>query len=192
MNYELYKWIHGFSGHSQMLDNFMIFCTKGAIVILALMLLFIWVAGKTKHRKSVLYAGIGGVIGIIVNILISHIYYEPRPFVTHNVQPLISHAADASFPSDHTTGAFSIAFILWLRHRRIGTVAIIFAALVGLSRVWVGVHYPFDVLGSIIVSIILAIVVMKSSKLLDPIIRKIVFIYERIVGVKKGTSGHNM
>jgi undecaprenyl-diphosphatase len=63
----------------------------------------------------------------------------------HAVHPLIAHKPDASFPSDHATAAFAIAVAIWLRSRTVGAVAIVFAALLAVGRVAVGVHYPGDV-----------------------------------------------
>ncbi len=75
-------------------------------------------------------------------------YGWPRPFVAHPdlVHLFAPHAADASFPSDHATAAFAIAVAILLRNRLWGSVTLAAAALLAVSRVVIGVHYPLDVL----------------------------------------------
>ena len=106
-----------------------------------------------SYKITVLQAGVTGIFGLAANYLLSLVYYEPRPFVAHHVDVLIHHAADASFPSDHTTGALAISIAFWLYHRKIGSCLIAFGLLTGFSRIWVGHHYPVDVLGSILVAL---------------------------------------
>lgn len=183
--------IHGMAGHNVFLDDFMVFCTSNAIYIFGLALLLIWVFGNEYYKKSAFYAGITGILALCMNYLITLIYYEPRPFVTHHVHTLISHAADASFPSDHTTGAFAIAMLMWLRHRKLGVWMIVFALLTGFSRIWVGHHYPFDVLGSIVVATIIAIFINKVNKLLDPLAHFSISIYHFLIRKKRTTTQSN-
>ncbi|MCZ8494337.1 undecaprenyl-diphosphatase [Priestia megaterium] len=190
MNYELFKMIHGMAGHNVLLDEFMVFCTSNAIYIFGIALLLIWLFGKEYYKKSAFYAGLTGLVALCINYLITLIYYEPRPFVAHHVHTLISHAADASFPSDHTTGAFAIAMLMWLRHKKIGGVMILFALLTGFSRIWVGHHYPFDVLGSIIVATVIAMLLNKLTKMLEPIANFIISIYYFLIR-KKRTASHS-
>ncbi|MBU8878681.1 undecaprenyl-diphosphatase [Bacillus sp. FJAT-29790] len=182
MNYELFKSIHNLSGHSNVLDNIMVFITNNAIYIFALTLLVLWVFGGKSMKRAVLYAGGTGVVALVVNVLISLIYFEPRPFVTHHIETLIPHAADASFPSDHSTGAFAIAIAMWFRYKKVGIPMFILALLTGYSRIWAGVHYPFDVLGSLIVAIVVSYVIVKLSRWFDPLVNWIISIYESIIG----------
>ncbi|MBQ4869400.1 undecaprenyl-diphosphatase [Priestia megaterium] len=191
MNYELFKIIHGMAGHNKLLDGFMIFCTNSAIYIFGIALLLMWIFGNEYYKKSAFYAGVTGLVALCINFLITLVYYEPRPFVTHHVHLLISHAADASFPSDHTTGAFAIAMLIWLRNRKIGGIMILFALLTGFSRIWVGHHYPFDVLGSVIVATVIAILIKKITKLVDPLANLIISIYYFLIRKKRTTNPSN-
>ncbi|EIT84783.1 hypothetical protein A374_13865 [Fictibacillus macauensis ZFHKF-1] len=192
MNETLLKNIHGLAGQSDLLDQLMIFITDKAIYLFGLILLLMWVFGNVKTKKVALLAGITGVIGIVINVAISHIYFETRPFVTLGYKPLIDHAADASFPSDHTTGAFSIALILFAYRKKIGTFAIVLAVLTGFSRIYAGLHYPFDVLGSIVVSVILALIITKLDFLFEKPIQKIIDLYLSIFGKRSERRNQNM
>ncbi|WP_246277256.1 undecaprenyl-diphosphatase [Neobacillus endophyticus] len=168
-----------------LLDALMVFVSKNALIIYALGLLLMWFLGKEKLKNTVVFAAITGAIGLFINLILGHIYYEPRPFVTHHVQLLIQHARDSSFPSDHTTGAFSLALAVLIRHRKIGVGMLILAVLTGFSRIYVGHHYPFDVLESIIVALLTSTFVYKFSSVFEPIGRIIITIYNRIPLVPK-------
>jgi undecaprenyl-diphosphatase len=84
----------------------------------------------------------------IISYLIGFIYYVPRPFVNNKVNLLFPHIADASFPSDHAIGTMSIAVGLNKYNRTLGNISILISILVGISRVFVGHHYPIDVVGA--------------------------------------------
>jgi undecaprenyl-diphosphatase len=186
MNYKLFQAINQNAGHHPFLDGLMVFVTKDALFIFALVLLLMWFFGKDQYKYTVVFAAITGAIGLFINLIIGHIYYEPRPFVTHHVYLLIQHVKDASFPSDHTTGAFSLAFaVLWQKHRKIGFGMLLFALLTGFSRIYVGHHYPFDVLGSIIVALFASRVVYTFSSIFRPVGQIIINIYNRIPMVPK-------
>jgi undecaprenyl-diphosphatase len=189
MNYNLFQSINNLAGHHPFWDKLMVFVSKDALIIYALILLIMWFFGKQNFKYTVVYAVITAVIGLLINVVIGHIYYEPRPFVTHKgVHLILAHAKDASFPSDHATGAFSLALAVLLRNRKTGIFMLLLAILTGYSRVYVGNHYPFDVLGSIVVSLVVSIVVYQLRGLLQPIPRAIVGIYNRIPLVPKNAS----
>ncbi|HHW36232.1 MAG TPA: undecaprenyl-diphosphatase [Bacillales bacterium] len=188
MNYNLFKSINQLAGHHPFLDGLMVGITNNALMIYAIVLLLIWFFGKNHYKQTVVFAAITGVLGLLINFVIGHIYFEPRPFVTHKVNLLVTHAADASFPSDHTTGAFALALAVLFVHRKIGLGMLLFAFLTGFSRIYVGHHYPFDIFGSIIVSLVISIIVYKLSPFLEPIPNAIINLYNRIPYVSKNTE----
>ncbi|MCQ6282221.1 undecaprenyl-diphosphatase [Bacillus sp. EB600] len=186
MNYKLFQAINQSAGHHPFLDGLMVFVTKDALIVYALVLLLMWFFGKEKYKYTVVFAVITGALGLFINFILGHIYYEPRPFITHHVHLLIQHAKDSSFPSDHTTGAFSLALaVLWRKHRKIGIGMLLFAILTGTSRVYVGHHYPFDVLASIIVALFTSRLVYTFNSVFRPIGRIIINTYNRIPLVPK-------
>lgn len=185
MNYKLFQDINQNAGHHPLLDGLMVFATQNALIVYALVLLLMWFFGKEKYKYTVVYAAITGGIGLTINFILGHIYYEPRPFVSHHVHLLMQHVIDSSFPSDHATGVFALALAVLLRHRKIGFGMLLFAILTGISRVYVGHHYPFDILASIIVAIFSCTLVYKLSFILEPIARTIINIYNRIPLVPK-------
>jgi undecaprenyl-diphosphatase len=190
MNYEIFQAINHHAGQQPILDGLMVFFTQFAFPFFALVLLFMWFLGKEKEKYTVVYAAITAVIGLVINFILGHIFYENRPFVTHHVNLLVQHVKDSSFPSDHATGTFSIALaILWRKHRKIGIGMLLFALCTGISRVYVGNHYPFDVLTSIIVALVVSGLVFAMQSFIAPIGRAVITIYNRIPLVPKNEQG---
>jgi undecaprenyl-diphosphatase len=63
-----------------------------------------------QNQHALVVAGFAGVLALIINVIISHIWFRPRPFtVFQKGTQLIPHSSDASFPSDHTSGSFGFA-----------------------------------------------------------------------------------
>ncbi|MBT2656043.1 undecaprenyl-diphosphatase [Bacillus sp. ISL-18] len=185
MNYQLFKDINQAAGHHPILDGLMVFVTQNALIIYAVVLLLMWFFGKDKYKNTVVLAAITGIIALFINVVIGHIYFEPRPFVSHKVNLLISHSSDASFPSDHGTGAFSLALAVLYRHRKLGIGMVLFAVLTGISRVYVGHHYPFDIIGSLVVAAIVSIFIYKISPIIHPISKRMINLYNRMPLVNK-------
>lgn len=79
--------------------------------------------------------------------------YRPRPFVALGIEPILAHAATAAFPSGHTVFMVSIACVLLMMDRRWAKAAFALAALSGLARVVVGVHWAGDILGGFAVAL---------------------------------------
>lgn len=94
---------------------------------------------------------------IIGNGLIKNLVMRDRPcWIDLSVPLLIENPHDYSFPSGHTLAAFETAFSIFLFNRRWGIPALIFAALMGLSRMYLFVHFPTDVLSGMVLGIFIA------------------------------------
>lgn len=165
-NVSLFLQIFGLNGHSQILDQLMIFGTKYLIYIMAMLVLILGFRGKIKERKALLLIIFGLPISILIIVVIHQFYFEPRPFVTFNFLPIVSEVANsASFPSRHTTIAAVIAFAYTYFKSKWASLFLFLMLWVGISRIFVGVHYPLDVIGGFLVSIISLFISIKIRNL---------------------------
>ena len=89
---------------------------------------------------------------IVNNLLLKNLVGRIRPYdACQTLLPLVAKPVDASFPSGHTGSSFASAYVMYrYLPKREGVAAIVLAALIGLSRLYVGVHYPSDVLTGVL------------------------------------------
>ena len=138
----------------------------GAVWILIIVVLFL----NKQTRKISLIALTSLLMNLIVcNGLIKPMIGRVRPYERIEVlNILVKEPWDHSFPSGHTSAAFAAAWILYLRFgKKVGIPALILATLISFSRLYVGVHYPSDVLGGIFVGTLMAFVVNHCAKRLE-------------------------
>jgi undecaprenyl-diphosphatase len=127
------------------------------VYVLPLALLVIWLRADTPAdwRRAVLAGIVTALVAFLLGLVLERTLSRPRPFVELGFQPLFTHAADSSFPSDHTLVGVALVGTLLGPARRMGVVLVIWALVVGLARIAAGVHYPSDVLGSALLALVL-------------------------------------
>ena len=119
-----------------------------------------------KTRKSGFTALLALIIGsVITNLVLKTAVARIRPYdAVEGLVPLVKKLRDYSFPSGHTCASFSCAVVYYKMYPDIkGKGAMVLAVLIALSRLYVGVHYPTDVLGGAIVGWLSAILALKIS-----------------------------
>lgn len=121
------------------------------IILSVLLLLF------KKTRK----VGICCALGLIFDLLVVNIAVKPlvariRPYeVIKEITILTHQPGDHSFPSGHSAGSFACAWAFFRAYKKKwGVPALVLASLIAISRLYVGVHYPTDVIGGIVIGII--------------------------------------
>lgn len=153
LNLSLFSWINASPEASNASINFAIFIANDLLYCMILLFAWFWLRGNYDTKKQILKAFIFTSIAILVSQCISHVYYHPRPFVMEVGRTLIYHAPNGSFPSDHMLIFSSIAFsYLFSAQRKLGIFLLIIAWLVAWSRVYLGVHFPLDMLGAFLLA----------------------------------------
>jgi len=153
LNLSLFSWINASPEASNASINFAIFIANDLLYCMILLFAWFWLRGNYDTKKQILKAFIFTSIAILVSECISHVYYHPRPFVMEVGRTLIYHAPNGSFPSDHMLIFSSIAFsYLFSAQRKLGIFLLVMAWLVAWSRVYLGVHFPLDMLGAFLLA----------------------------------------
>lgn len=136
----------------------------GTIYIVPLFLIFLWYAKSKESIKNKILAleilASGLVSWQIISRLVKTFYFRNRPFANSsiNVQELLFHRPDQSFPSDHASLIFAFTFALYLfGNKKLGHIFLCFSILVSLARVATGLHYPSDIIGGVIVGFLAAL-----------------------------------
>ncbi|MDH1699261.1 phosphatase PAP2 family protein [Acinetobacter johnsonii] len=153
LNLTLFSWINASPEASNTSIHFAIFIANDLLYCMILLFAWFWLRGNYDTKKQILKAFIFTSIAILISQCISHVYYHPRPFVMEVGRTLIYHAPNGSFPSDHMLIFSSIAFsYLFSAQRKVGAFLLIMAWLVAWSRVYLGVHFPLDMLGAFLLA----------------------------------------
>jgi undecaprenyl-diphosphatase len=156
----------------------------GPLVLLAVLAL-IWLlprptAPRPVERRAVIYALLIAALALGANQVIGHLWARPRPGMKYVVTQLLSPSSDASFPSDHATLCFGLALPVLLVLRRAGVLLIVCSLVVGFARVYVGRHYPGDVLGSLVVAALVTGLVWQARGRIEWIVAPLLAILARL------------
>ncbi len=119
-----------------------------AIVVLS------WVRGQPSERVCLVSIVFAAVLALGINYVLGLSFPHPRPFMIGIGHTYVAHAPETSFPSDHATlmWTFALGLLLWTSPWWSGWLAVILAALTSWARVFLGLHFPFDMLGSVAVA----------------------------------------
>ncbi|TKI08861.1 undecaprenyl-diphosphatase [Martelella alba] len=157
--------VNASSGTSAGVILFAKICAQYSLFVIPLIILKLWFFGNEQTRRQALSCVITSLFALGLGALCSHIYYHPRPFMIPIGHTWMAHAPDASFPSDHGTLFFSAAVALMLSRATIyGSVLLILSCFVAWSRVFLGVHFPFDMVGAVIIALLANMIIFPLWK----------------------------
>ena len=183
LNSEIFNIINGYANQSALLSVLSVAVAKYAVFIVPLYLTWMFLKKDDYFKQQSLFAFYSGVLGLALNFIITVFYFHSRPFMVGEGRLLIKHAPETSFPSDHTTLLLSIGFYL-LSEPKLRIHGILFSLLgilVGISRIYCGVHWPFDIAGSFLVAFLVNLVVVFIKQYLFKINERIILISKRIL-----------
>jgi len=183
LNQGMFLSINSIANKFSWLDNIAILSAEYLPFMFIGVLLYLWFVEKQDNKESSLYAGYSVLFALTINWFIASFYFHSRPFMDGLGTALISHDPDASFPSDHTTFLISIALTLTFikETKKPGLLLCVFAAIGGLARVFCGVHYPFDIVGSLLTSTVASLIVIYLKNKLTVINQLIINLYYEVM-----------
>jgi undecaprenyl-diphosphatase len=166
-DYLFFQKINSLAGQRPILDKIGIFFAEHLPYLIGAgvaAFVIYWIV-KNKNWK-VLWQALAALVlsrGIITEG-IRFFWHRPRPFIFHSVNLLLNHDNSGSFPSGHMTFLFALAAAVYFYNKKIGWLLFVLSFLAGVARVFIGVHYPSDILGGIIIGIFSAWLIKKIAQ----------------------------
>jgi membrane-associated phospholipid phosphatase len=167
MNLSLFLAINHFAARTAWAHSVMAaFALWAGLVVLVALLALAWVghrgrADTARATATAVLTGVAAVAALGLNQLAAATHYEARPFVAHpGITVALQHTADNAFPSDHAVIAGALATGIVLFARRWGIVAALVALALAFARIYVGVHYPDDVVVGLALGVVVALVLV--------------------------------
>jgi undecaprenyl-diphosphatase len=175
MDWSLFHAVNVLQVHTGWAHGVLRLYAKDGIALFALLLLAGWFVGRTRGSAAIagaVSAGAAALVALAVNQLVGHLVDRARPYATHaGVHLLVGRTSDFSFPSDHAAAAGAVAAGLLLVERRLGLLAVLAAVLMAFVRVYVGAHYPGDVVAGLAIGALTALALQPLVvRLLVPVL----------------------
>jgi membrane-associated phospholipid phosphatase len=182
LDYRIYHAINRFVFHHAWLGRVLSGVETWAVPLVAVAAFGLWLlarpGGSRKWKLASATALAAAALGLLVNQAIAQFWHRSRPFAAHPAAHVWGNRShDPSFPSDHASAAFAIAFAVLLFDRVAGTFFLAAAVVIGVGRVFIGAHYPADVLAGCLVGLACAVVVARIGR---PALEFIVRVLERL------------
>ena len=164
VNSTIFQTINDLGKDFPIINPLFIFLAEYMLYFLALFLVIFWFTRIYHNRLMVIQAVLAFILAEIFGKLVSTLHSNYQPFVEmEDVNLLIVKEVNNSFPSDHTIVFFSICVSFALMRKHQWYIWLPLAGLVGLSRIWVGVHYPADVAVGAILATLAALIMYRIT-----------------------------
>ncbi|VAX76950.1 Putative undecaprenyl-diphosphatase YbjG [Serratia symbiotica] len=163
LNYLIFPWINASPASPKWLIAVATFLARDAIALLPLLLIWLWLGGpKSKlisQREVVAKTITALLLSMLVSAVIRKLLPHDRPFVARIGHLFLAHEPDSSFPSNHGTAIFTfgLAFLFWYRIW-LGGLLMIVAMGIAWSRIYLGIHWPLDMVSSFLIGLVSCLV----------------------------------
>jgi len=166
MDLFLFKIINNLAGKWVFLDFLGVFFAKYSEYVLWLILVCLVLIKFKKYWKMIVEAMVSGILArFVITNIIRWIWSRPRPFnILENINLLLPQKTEPSFPSGHASFYFAISTVVYLYNKKLGYLFFAVTFLMGLARVFVGYHWPFDILAGAVIGIFSGLVVFYLPK----------------------------
>jgi undecaprenyl-diphosphatase len=180
MDYSIFHAVDEFASDYKWLAHATYYFETIGVVLYAAAVVVLWLATEPGEERRWKIAALSGAasagLALLINQVIAQIWHRPRPYESHPQVYHLTKSHDPSFPSDHASAAFGIAFGIYFIDRRIGKFFLAVAVLIGFGRLLVGAHYLTDVLASVVVAAVAAGLIVQFGK---PLLMRLVLLLER-------------
>jgi undecaprenyl-diphosphatase len=169
MDWHLYKAIYEVSLHHHAIGTAFSDIEKVSIPFMIVVTVGLWLlarpGGSTKWKLAAV-SGLGSAaLALGINRVISSaIWDRRRPYLTHHIAHPWINSHDASFPSDHASASFAIAFAVLMFDAVAGAIFLFFALVIAVGRLFIGAHYPGDVGAGLLVGLAASLVIAKLAR----------------------------
>lgn len=145
---EIFLYIQSFTGN-RFIDSFFLMCAEFLVFLIPVTLVYLWF-GPRERRKDSIFTFVATVAGISLTYFLGLFYFHHQPFSMY--ETVVSGGElDNAFPSQHTASMFSVFWsFLYLRRKKLASLFGFTGLLTGFGRVFVGYHYPIDIVGAIL------------------------------------------
>jgi len=168
MNLKIFMAMNAHAGLHGFPLLFSIFLARYLIYLVPLMMVTGWLWGNSRERAQMVLTLIAIAIGLWMAMFTGHHWFYPRPDVLGLGNTYLSHSADSSFPSDHMTvmWAATLGFLMIKGMRTRGLVILCASLTVAWARIFLGLHFPLDMIGAIVIATTSIIL----TKIFEPLI----------------------
>ena len=166
MNEQIFRLINSWAGQNIWLDRFMIFFADWLGYLLIVGVVLCYLKDRQRYKDMLVISLTSAIIARFGLVTIMRLfYYHSRPFmVLQDINVLMNHDIESSFPSGHAAFYFALAMGVYLYNKKAGYVYFALAGLMGFARVFVSVHWPLDILAGTGLGIVTAYGVFAFSR----------------------------
>lgn len=190
-NLHLFHLINAGPGLGSVQRGIAVALAEWAIYLLPPGMAIAWVRGDREARRELLQTLLAALLALGLAQVVSHVWPQPRPFALHLGTQYLAHGDDAGLPSDHVTVFWSLAlsalttrrFAVW------GFPLLAMGLLVGWARVYLGVHFPFDILAAFPVALAGAAIAHGLRGPAMPVFAKLLYLYDRVANRRATKPG---